>query len=149
MHDARGQDASSNLVGRWRVERSALDLPCRLTALEIRKASVSGDLIAVGIQRERPGSERVWGSGKLDRPWEAGRPDRWISAEWTSGPDIVLIQARRLLLPGDHTMRPGVVSGQRVVDTAELVDQILQVLRAHADVRLRLREHRRRVPHER
>lgn len=94
VHDARAQDASSNLVGRWRVERSALDLPCRLTALEVRKASVSGDLIAVGLQGDRPGSERTWGSGKLDRPWEAGRPDRWLSAEWTSGPDVVVVQAR-------------------------------------------------------
>jgi Tol biopolymer transport system component len=91
---AAADDSSAWPAGRWRVIERCWELDTPLTRLEIRRSSASDDAIVVAFETDDRGQPRVWGSGRLDRQVVTAESARWLTAEWTAGSTVVLLQLR-------------------------------------------------------
>ncbi len=84
----------SDPIGRWKVADRGFDWPSRLTELEVRPAGASGDPIAIAYELDGQDHQRVWGSGKVERPRYA-LPNgliAWSTADFVAGTLSVSIQ---------------------------------------------------------
>ncbi|HEV3165068.1 MAG TPA: hypothetical protein VGZ22_13670 [Isosphaeraceae bacterium] len=91
---AYGADPVPWPLGKWRVVERGWALDSPLQGLEIRNVNAAGDAIVIAHTRDAAGSDRVWGSAKLDHQTVSAAGARWIKAEWTAGDDAVVLQLR-------------------------------------------------------
>jgi Tol biopolymer transport system component len=73
--------------GTWRVADPALGLAPRLARLEVRRAGLRGEPVAVAYEAGAPGTPRPWGTGRLDPA-----PDGNARARWADGPVAAVLQ---------------------------------------------------------